>query len=166
MGRGLSVLFSLALILYGLRMYTRIRPAFVLATPDYIITMAFLCELVIFTSLMIAINHGLGPHTFYALKDGQTTVLRCIFAVELVAFWTTSLSRISIGTLLLRFDISKTWKAVLWILIYIQLAVAIGSSVFSFLMCRPVHALWKDVPNAICLSLHVLKIWGYSSRIA
>lgn len=37
----LSVLFSLALILYGLRMYTRIRPAFVLAAPDYIITVAF-----------------------------------------------------------------------------------------------------------------------------
>lgn len=37
----LSVLFSLALVIYGLRIYTRIRPAFVLATPDYIITMAF-----------------------------------------------------------------------------------------------------------------------------
>jgi hypothetical protein len=38
----LSVLFSLALILYSLRMYTRICLTFVLATPDYIISMAFM----------------------------------------------------------------------------------------------------------------------------
>jgi hypothetical protein len=37
---GLSSLLALALILYGLRMYTRIRPTFKLAASDYIVSVA------------------------------------------------------------------------------------------------------------------------------
>jgi hypothetical protein len=37
---GVSFLFAITLIAYGVRIYTRIRPTFKLATPDYIITAA------------------------------------------------------------------------------------------------------------------------------
>jgi hypothetical protein len=89
-----------------------------------------LCEFVTFIMLMMAIKHGLGPHTSYAVKGGQTKVLQYIFGVQAVSFWTAHLSRISVATVLFRFDISKTWKVVLWILIYIQLAIAIRGEVF------------------------------------
>jgi hypothetical protein len=37
---GVSCLFTVALIVYGVRMYTRIRPTFKLATPDYLVSVA------------------------------------------------------------------------------------------------------------------------------
>jgi hypothetical protein len=37
---GVTILFALTLVVYGFRMYTRIRPTFRLATTDYIITVA------------------------------------------------------------------------------------------------------------------------------
>lgn len=37
---GVSCLFAIALIVYGVRMYTRIRPTFKLAAPDYLASAA------------------------------------------------------------------------------------------------------------------------------
>jgi len=37
----ISLLFALALFLYGLRIYTRVRPTFKLSAVDYIISVAF-----------------------------------------------------------------------------------------------------------------------------
>jgi hypothetical protein len=63
--------------------------------------------------------------------------------------------------MLLRFEISRTWRVVLWTLIAIQVAMAIGANIFQLLQCRPIRAMWEPVPGAICWSADTSRIYGY-----
>ncbi|KAH7399698.1 hypothetical protein BKA66DRAFT_170447 [Pyrenochaeta sp. MPI-SDFR-AT-0127] len=86
---------------------------------------------------------------------------KLFFALGLVAFWASSLARISIGCMLLCFPISKAWKTTLWILLAIQLIMPLGANIFALLQCRPVRANWEPVPTAVCWPDKVSQIYGY-----
>ncbi|KAF1952266.1 hypothetical protein CC80DRAFT_572899 [Byssothecium circinans] len=158
---GVSCLFTIALILYGVRMYTRIRPTFKLAAPDYFVSVALLFELVVLVNLFAAIRLGLGNYEYPLSPGTMVTILKHLFALGFAGFWASSLARISIGIMLLRFGISKTWRVVLWILIFIQLCLPITLIVFALLQCRPIRAMWEHVPDAVCWSPRKTQSYGY-----
>ncbi|KAH7111819.1 hypothetical protein B0J11DRAFT_191023 [Dendryphion nanum] len=158
---GVSSLFTIALVIYGARMYTRIRPTFKLAAPDYFVSAALLCELVALVNLFIAISLGFGHYEYYLSPNTMVKILKHLFALGFAGFWASSLARISIGSMLLRFDISNTWRVVLKTLIFTQLCLPIALAVVALLQCRPIRAMWEHVPHAVCWSPRKTQSYGY-----
>ncbi|RYP43873.1 hypothetical protein DL768_009606 [Monosporascus sp. mg162] len=117
---GVSILFAVALMAYGVRIYNRVRPAFTLAVPDYIITIALLCELISFVSLLVAIHFGLGLYDYYLSPADLIKIMKCLSTLGFIAFWASSLARF---------------------------AMAIGADIFQLLQCRPIRAMWEPVPG-------------------
>jgi hypothetical protein len=111
---------------------------------------------------MIAISYGFGRYSYYIPDAAQIKILKCIFVVALFGSLAAPLARVSIGAMLLRFQISTTRKMVTWVLIIIQLALAIGSGLVMFLQCRPIRAFWEPVPDGVCWSNKNSQIYGYT----
>ncbi|RYP89952.1 hypothetical protein DL770_003910 [Monosporascus sp. CRB-9-2] len=145
---GVSLLFAVALMAYGVRIYSRVRSSARLTVPDYVITIALLSELITFVSLLVAIHFGLGRYDYYLSPADFVKIMKCLSALGFIAFWASSLARVAIGGMLLRFSISKAWRIVIWALILIQFAMAIGADIFQLLQCRPIRAMWEPVPDA------------------
>lgn len=120
-----------------------------------------LCEIIVLICLLTAIRLGLGHHDYYISPAALINIQKCLFPLGLFGFWASSLARISIGSMLLRFEISKTWRVVLWILIAIQFTMAIGSNIFQLVQCRPIRAMWEPVPNAVCWTARQSQSYGY-----
>ncbi|KAH8684201.1 hypothetical protein BGZ60DRAFT_426605 [Tricladium varicosporioides] len=158
---GVSFLFTIALGTYIVRIYNRVRPTFRLTAADYIISTALLCELIVLISCFSAVHFGLGHYNCYITPNAMVKILKCLFPVGLFGFWASSLARISIGSMLLRFEITYTWRVVLWVLIVIQVAMPIGSDIFQLLQCRPIRAMWETVPDAVCWSARKSQSYGY-----
>ncbi|PVI01585.1 hypothetical protein DM02DRAFT_500019, partial [Periconia macrospinosa] len=154
-------LFTLALILYGLRIYTRIFPTFKLASTDYIISVAVLFVVTGFGCSMAAMRYSYGRHSYYVSSADQTKIIKRIFITGFLGWWASSLARISIGTMLLRFQISNTWRVVLWILISIQLGMVLTANICQLLLCSPIRANWEYVPNAVCWPPIKTQIFSY-----
>ncbi|KAF4633287.1 hypothetical protein G7Y89_g4824 [Cudoniella acicularis] len=157
---GVSFMFAMALIAYGFRMRTRISPLFKLTATDHLISSALLCEVFVLVCLLTAIGYGLGRYDYYISATTLIKINKCLFLLGLFGFWASSLARVSIGYMLLRFEISKTWRMVLWILIFTQFAMAIGSDVFQLLQCRPIRAMWETVPDAVCWTAQISRSYG------
>ena len=88
-------------------------------------------------------------------------IMKLFFPLGLVSFWASSLARISIGSMLLSFPISKAWRMKLRVLIVIQIGMPIGANIFQLLQCRPMRAMWEQVPDSVCWSAQVLQSYGY-----
>ncbi|KAJ4300798.1 hypothetical protein N0V90_002886 [Kalmusia sp. IMI 367209] len=158
---GVLFLLSIALFTYAVRMYTRVRPVFKLAAPDYFVTAGLVCELITISLLLRSIKLGVSGYDEYISPAARITIGKLLFALGLLAFWASSLARISIGSMLLLFPISKAWRITLRILIAIQVIMPIGANLFALLQCRPVRAQWEPVPNATCWSTAVSQSYGY-----
>ncbi|KAL5326362.1 hypothetical protein ACEPPN_004046 [Leptodophora sp. 'Broadleaf-Isolate-01'] len=158
---GVSFLFVTALSTYGVRVWTRVRPTFQLSTIDYIITAALLCEVIVLACLFKAIDLGLGNPMSTISPVTLVLINKYLFPLGLFAFWASSLARMSIGGMLLRFEISKAWKVILWIAIAIQIAMPIAADIFMLLQCRPIRAMWEPVPDAVCWSPGKSQSFGY-----
>jgi hypothetical protein len=63
----------------------------------------------------------------------------------------------------LRFQLSTIRKMVIWVLIFIQLAMAFGSGLVMLLQCRPIRAFWEHVPDGVCWSSRSSHIYGYTA---
>ncbi|OAL53548.1 hypothetical protein IQ07DRAFT_313514 [Pyrenochaeta sp. DS3sAY3a] len=158
---GVVFLLAIAFSTYIIRMVTRIRPVFKLTASDYIVTAALACELVSLSLLLGTIDLGVSGYDEYISPATRITIGKLFFGLGLSAFWASSLARISIGCMLLRFPISKAWRTTLWILLALQVVMPIGANIFALLQCRPIRALWEPVPNAVCWSAGVSQSYGY-----
>ncbi|KAH7108853.1 hypothetical protein B0J11DRAFT_449405 [Dendryphion nanum] len=160
---GVSFLFTITLIVYGVRIYTRIRPTFKLAAPDYFVSAALVSTYnrIVLINLFAAISLGLGHYEYYLSPDTMVKILKHLFALGFAGFWASSLARISIGSMLLRFEISNTWRVVLKILIFTQLCLPSALAVVALLQCRPIRAMWEHVPGAVCWSPRKSQSYGY-----
>ena len=108
-----------------------------------------------------AIRLGLGHYEYYISPSTLIEIEKYLFPLGLFGFWASSLARMSIGGMLLRFEISKAWRVALWILIIIQVGMPIAADIFELLQCRPIRAMWEPVPNAICWSAGKSQSFGY-----
>jgi hypothetical protein len=86
-----------------------------------------------------------------------------MFVVATFGSLAAPITRMSIGIMLLRFQLSTARKIVLWVFIIVQLAVATGSGLVMLLQCRPIRAFWEPVPGGVCWSSKSSQIFGYTA---
>ncbi|KAH6691946.1 hypothetical protein EV126DRAFT_444998 [Verticillium dahliae] len=153
--------FVLAILIFSVRIYTRVTPTHKLDASDYTISIAILFEVVIYSLFAITVASGFGRHSYDVTPEQGVKILRYVYMVVLLTPFVPTLTRISVGCLLLKFARTTTWRAFIWFTICIQAACAIGTEVFQFLQCRPINAHWEEVPGARCFSAEQIWICGY-----
>ncbi|KAH7148171.1 hypothetical protein EDB81DRAFT_932474 [Dactylonectria macrodidyma] len=157
-----SPLFALGLILYTIRIVTRVRPTYKLRCADYVISAAILFETLTFSFFACAISYGLGRHSYFVLPQNTAQVIRWLFGVQIAGMLASTLARVAIPLLLLDFmPDSAAWKTTLWVSITVQVMALLTNVVYVFAACQPTRAMWEVVADAHCAPPAVGWIVGY-----
>ncbi|KAH6957764.1 hypothetical protein BKA56DRAFT_662797 [Ilyonectria sp. MPI-CAGE-AT-0026] len=157
-----SPLFALGLILYAIRIVTRVRPTYKLRRADYVISAAVLFEILTFSFFICAIAHGFGRHSYFVSPQDTAQVIRWLFGVQIAGMLASALGRISIPLLLLDFmPDSAAWKSTLWVSITVQVMALMATLVYNFAECQPMRAMWEEVADAHCAPAVFGWIIGY-----
>ncbi|PVH68255.1 hypothetical protein DL98DRAFT_632920 [Cadophora sp. DSE1049] len=154
--------FCTTLLLYLLRIYTRLRPKNRLNSSDYVVSLAVAIEIIIFSLFVAAVTEGFGRHNYYVTSEEKVNIFGILFGVNILGTWVSCLTRISVALMLLQFDSSVLWRVTLWAAIGFQVAVAFSSNVTVLLSCHPIRARWDDVPNAKCWTAQQAAIITYT----
>lgn len=108
----------------------------------------------------MAVRLGFGRHTAY-VTETRARISSVLLAVFMTGVATSSLSRISIATLLFRFTANRKWRAVLWIIIAIQIVAVIAYVTVQLVQCRLVIAGTVLKPNTQCLKRTQVLVYNY-----
>ncbi|KAH7137052.1 hypothetical protein B0J13DRAFT_506928 [Dactylonectria estremocensis] len=155
-------IFAISIVLYMLRIYVRVIPRYKLNGSDYCASCALVAEAITFSFFASATASGLGCHSFFISPEDGALILRCLFAIAVVGLWASTLARISIAYLLLSLSTCcRSARVVLWSMIALQIGALIVTEAITLLQCRPIQAIWKDIPEAQCLSIKTLQVGGY-----
>ncbi|KAJ9419944.1 hypothetical protein FOXG_15610 [Fusarium oxysporum f. sp. lycopersici 4287] len=153
--------FSLGLVIFILRMYTRIIPAYKLHASDYLITIAVVAEIITYSLFAAAVANGFGRHNEYISPASSIAILKCLFGVMITGLWASTFARLSIACLLHSFSMSRSWKMALWFIMGFQIVALAASETFQLLECRPVRAMWEPVVDAKCMPTQKVWVIGY-----
>lgn len=111
-----------------------------------------IAETVAAALLCSAFSLGLGRHSYDVTSENVVKIRRRLLGIAFTSVWAAILARISIAVMLLRLDISRSWRWTLWAAILVQLGMGISANACQLTQCRPVRALWEPVPHAECLN--------------
>ncbi|KAH7175300.1 hypothetical protein EDB81DRAFT_1507 [Dactylonectria macrodidyma] len=156
-----TVAFAIGLLLFALRIYTRIVPTYKLNTSDYMITIAVVAQVITYALFTASVTNGFGRHDYFITPSSRITILKLLFGVVFAGLWVSTFARLSIACLLYSFTVSTAWRAVLWFVIGFQVLTLLGSEIFQLLECRPVRAMWEPVPDAQCMDREDAWVIGY-----
>ncbi|KAF2014200.1 hypothetical protein BU24DRAFT_423226 [Aaosphaeria arxii CBS 175.79] len=162
---GVTGVFTLLAIgLCGARLYSRIRPKFLLRIDDYLILIGtFLCT-VNFGISAASGSHGWGHHTAYVTPKNIVLVFKLNFVTQVLWILAIALVRLSIASSLLRLSPDRAWKWTLWTIIGIQILTYIGHMIFQFFNCMPLRANWEPVYDIRCWPRKYVLIFGWTAN--
>ncbi|KAL5592354.1 hypothetical protein FOBRF1_013380 [Fusarium oxysporum] len=152
-----------AILVFSVRIYTRVTPVYKLDASDYTISVAVLIEVFVYSLFIASVVSGLGRHSYDVSPEQGVKTLRYVYVVILLSTLVPALARVSVGCLLLKFASTKAWRAIIWFMIGIQAACILGTEIFQLIQCRPINAQWEEVPDARCLSAQQIWICGYAT---
>ncbi|KAI8724309.1 hypothetical protein NCS52_00288700 [Fusarium sp. LHS14.1] len=155
-----TVIFALGILLFLLRIYTRVVPTYKLNTSDYMIMIA-VAEIITYSLFAAAVANGFGRHNYFITPAAGTRILKLLFGVVFTGLWVSTFARLSIAYLLYSFTPSTAWRTVLWFVIGFQVATLLTSEIFQLLECRPVSAMWEPVLDAKCMAREDTWVIGY-----
>ncbi|RAL03002.1 uncharacterized protein BO80DRAFT_471616 [Aspergillus ibericus CBS 121593] len=154
----LTPFFFLAVVVVGLRVYSRLRIAQAAGIDDILIVLAVLGQWIV---IVIQAHHGLGRHQS-TLSEEELTIFNH------ASFWGNVIG-IAIGTMFLKLSIAvnllrvcqnRWFTVVLWVLIVIVIVYELVGTLFFFLNCRPMAGSWDLTIDAKCTSTRVIVIVG------
>ncbi|KAK3377634.1 hypothetical protein B0H63DRAFT_417196 [Podospora didyma] len=152
-------LFAFALLLYVVRIWTRLHAKQRLTAADYTITVAVVAETISIAFTAAAVSHGFGHPPQYLSKEATNAIGELTFVVFVVALWASCFGRISVACLLLQFTQHAWWRAVLWATVAFQMVALVGCSIVELIQCRPIRAAWDpEIAGAQCFALE--DIWA------
>ncbi|RDL40224.1 uncharacterized protein BP5553_00203 [Venustampulla echinocandica] len=158
-----GLLLALATGLCTTRIYTRFRPTSHLKQDDYLIGMALILSIASYFICAAAASYGWGHPMFRISLKNQTIVLKCMYASYIIWAVAVAFVRISVAFSLLRLNINKPWRGVLWTLIAIQVLIAMADIIILLFNCTPVRANWEFVYYAHCWDPKKTNVFGFTS---
>ncbi|OCL04760.1 hypothetical protein AOQ84DRAFT_380255 [Glonium stellatum] len=148
-------------LIFGARIYTRIRPLYRLGWDDYIISVAYVFIVVDWAVLFAAVPWVFsGDIAHLTLADVENSFKLAIIAEPIWAVCMASI-KISLAFMMLRFlHRSDTWRRFLYFMIAIQLITAIYGTISQLLQCIPLRAAWDflGVVPAKCWSKYAQRV--------
>jgi len=138
-----SVLLSLAIVTYILRIYSRCRNYVNLGWDDLTITIAVLLTISNWANNLVQLIDTGGKHTWYISMPALQRSAKIGFVGLPLWIWSVTLIKISVFLMMLRIKTTKRWKIGVWVCICVALSIAIMWTVAQFLQCRPIEANWS-----------------------
>lgn len=159
----ITPLFSLGILLFVLRIYTRVTPIYKLNASDYTNAVAVVAQVLTYSFFAAAVGHGFGRHNHFLTPESTVKISKLLFGVIFVGLWASTFARVSMACLLLQFHDLRSimWKMALWFTIGLQVATLLASEAFQLLECRPLRRMWEEVPDAQCVSPQDAWVVGY-----
>ncbi|KAK3370433.1 hypothetical protein B0H63DRAFT_373813, partial [Podospora didyma] len=137
--------------LMATRIYSRLRPVVNLGWDDAAAVVAAIASALQIAFLFAAIPHGLGRHMFYVSPADGLLSAKLIFISQFPWGWAVSCAKISIALLLLRFKTTTSWRVFLYLMIALQVVLALIANIFQLVQCKPISAQWDPMtPGAEC----------------
>lgn len=137
-----STLWSISLITYVLRIYTRCRPYPNLGWDDFAISLAMAMATANWgCNLGVQFATG-GRHIRYITMSQLETAGQLGFIAMVLWVWALTALKVSVALMLLRIKQTPSWKKGVWCLIIFLIFVGIGSTLAQLLQCLPVSANW------------------------
>ncbi|EPE30312.1 hypothetical protein GLAREA_13035 [Glarea lozoyensis ATCC 20868] len=143
----------LAVISFGLcaaRIFTRCRPVFDLRLSDYLIIGAEICSFFGYVTIVVATAYGWGRQSYYVPVESVEKSLQAGFAVQILWTHGITLVRFSIAFSLLPLSQNRFWKAILYILIGLQVVLYVGWMNIMIFKCLPVRGNWQRTIHMKC----------------
>ncbi|KAK1828755.1 hypothetical protein QBC39DRAFT_415621 [Podospora conica] len=130
--------YAVAVIVWSLRIWTRLWPRFTMTTTDYLITIAMACKTVSLAFYIVAIGHGLGRHNHYIGPHDTFMIHRYLLGVYMTGVVVSAFARISIAVLLLRFTTARAWRVAIWAIIAAQVGYVVVYEIVQLVQCKSV----------------------------
>ncbi|KAH8658552.1 hypothetical protein BGZ61DRAFT_567588 [Ilyonectria robusta] len=159
----ITPIFSLGILLFVLRIYTRVTPIYKLNASDYTNAVAVVAQVLTYSFFAAAVGNGFGRHNHFLTPESTVKISKLLFGVVFVGLWASTFARVSMACLLLQFHDLRSimWKVALWFTIGLQVVTLFASEAFQLLECRPLRRMWEEVPDAQCVSPQDAWVVGY-----
>ncbi|KAH7116590.1 hypothetical protein B0J13DRAFT_459106 [Dactylonectria estremocensis] len=102
----ITPIFTFSILLFLMRIYTYVVLTYKLNASDYMLSVAVVVEIIIYSLFMTAINNGLRSPNYHLTPEVIIEISKLLFGLVFVGRWSASFARISIACLLLQFATS------------------------------------------------------------
>ena len=142
-------LFAVAVLVWSVRIYTRLWPRFTMTAADYLITIAMACKTVSLAFYLVAMSHGFGRHSHYVSAHDAFMINRYLLGVYMAGVVVSASARISIAVLLLRFTTARAWRGAIWAVVGAQVGYVVVYEIVQLVQCQSVLV---GASNTRCMS--------------
>jgi hypothetical protein len=144
----ITTILVLSLIPFLTRLYIRIYPKCRLDYADFFVILGFMLTITDYALL----------HFGLFFTPGTITLPTLINSIKLgylaIPVWGASMTciKLSVALTLLRIPVGRTWNVFLYAITALQIAYFIGNTIWLFLACQPLAAMWDFslLPTATC----------------
>jgi len=169
-------LLALCLVPFSARVYTRVRPVVRLGWDDVFIVLGFVSRLgaslptrqhltsrlqcfTIADWVMLQLKLFMTPESI-SIPEASTTMKLTYLAIPV---WNAAMTciKVSVALTLLRIPVNRLWTAFLCAVAGLQVAYFIGNTVYIFMECRPLAAMWDlagEITDATCFGPGAVRI--------
>ncbi|KAF2106599.1 hypothetical protein BDV96DRAFT_590879 [Lophiotrema nucula] len=136
-------LMVISIALLFARLWSRLRPYVRLDWDDWTVLAATVLAVVNYIITSIAAVYGLGRHTRFIGFAKRRSALELIFINQVIWYWSITLVKLSVATLLLRVKReSRRWRIFLYTMMGLLVAALLVQTTFQFTQCRPFSIFW------------------------
>jgi hypothetical protein len=130
--------YAVAVLVWSLRIWTRVWPRFAMTATDYLITVAMACKTVSLAFYVVAIRHGFGRHNHFISAHDAFMIHRYLLGVYMTGVVVSAFARMSIAVLLLRFTTARAWRVAIWTIIGGQVGYVVVYEIVQLVQCKSV----------------------------
>jgi uncharacterized membrane protein len=145
-----TILLGLALLTYGLRMYSRIVPFWNLKRDDHVMTLAVAVTMVNWAlNLQIQlVTRGRTPTSLATAEE----ILKLGYVSRHMWNWSVTLIKVSVALMMLRIKQTPRWRIGISALVVALLVLGFGQLVALLVQCKPIKQNWDLTGTGTCWS--------------
>ncbi|KAK0725103.1 hypothetical protein B0H67DRAFT_569580 [Lasiosphaeris hirsuta] len=156
-------LHTIVIVVYLIRLWSRLRPKFALTAADYTITIALVAKTVSVVLTTMAVSHGFGRHAIYIDRSGLAVLGNELFFVFIAGSLATGFARISIACLLLQVTMSRKWRIGMWSTIAAQALFMTIYCIVQLAQCQSAVSKNINIKQTQCLTPEQVSSFSYAS---
>jgi len=151
----------LAIIIYCLRIWSRLQVYRSIGLDDYAITLGLIMTIVNWAVTIDALVATGGRHFQYIHPSAMLKYAQIAFFSLPIWVWSMTFIKVSVSLLFLRIEQARKWKIGIWTFVGVQLTAAIATTLIQMLQCRPISYNWSLLPGH-CWSAQTIRVITYT----
>ncbi|KAF1832247.1 hypothetical protein BDW02DRAFT_555181 [Decorospora gaudefroyi] len=161
-----SLFTALALVVFALRLYTRVYLIRCAGIEEYGVGLAMVCSIGLTFCIGAQAKHGLGRHINDLDSENMVKMMKSFWASIIVYYLALGLTKGSILLQYRRIFTTRKFQLANWGVMLVVIAYTIWTVFSSIFVCLPVRAFWTREVGARCLNQSVLWFTNAGLNIA